>query len=51
MLDPWTIPITGVYLCSASVAPGPGVHGMGGYNAAKRALAREFGIRELPILA
>jgi phytoene dehydrogenase-like protein len=50
LMDPWTIPIRGVYLCSASAAPGPGVHGMGGYNAAKRALAREFGIRELPAL-
>ncbi|MDQ1546695.1 MAG: hypothetical protein QOH69_1599 [Actinomycetota bacterium] len=49
--DPWTIPIKGVYLCSASTAPGPGVHGMGGLNAAKRALAREFGIRDLPALA
>jgi phytoene dehydrogenase-like protein len=50
LMDPWTIPIKGVYLCSASSAPGPGVHGMGGYNAAKRALAREFGRRELPAL-
>jgi phytoene dehydrogenase-like protein len=50
LMDPWTIPITGVYLCSASTAPGPGVHGMAGYNAAKRALAREFGIRDIPAL-
>jgi phytoene dehydrogenase-like protein len=49
--DPWTIPIRGVYLCSASTAPGPGVHGMAGFNAAKRALAREFGVRESPHLA
>ena len=48
--DPWTVPIGGVYLCSASAAPGPGVHGMGGFNAAKRALAREFGMRTLPPL-
>jgi phytoene dehydrogenase-like protein len=48
--DPWTMPIRGVYLCSASTAPGPGVHGMGGFNAAGRALAREFGIREVPSL-
>jgi len=48
--DPWSIPIKGVYLCSASSAPGPGVHGMSGFNAAKRALAREFGIREMPEL-
>jgi phytoene dehydrogenase-like protein len=50
LMDPWTIPIKGVYLCSASTAPGPGVHGMGGYNAAKLALSREFGMRELPAL-
>jgi len=48
--DPWSTPLGGVYLCSASTAPGPGVHGMGGYNAARQALAREFGIRELPTL-
>jgi phytoene dehydrogenase-like protein len=49
--DPWSTPLSGVYLCSASTAPGPGVHGMGGFNAARRALASEFGIRELPTLA
>jgi phytoene dehydrogenase-like protein len=50
LADPWTIPIRGVYLCSASTAPGPGVHGMAGFNAAKRALAREFGMTQLPSL-
>jgi phytoene dehydrogenase-like protein len=50
LFDPWSTPIRGVYLCGASVAPGPGVHGMGGFNAARRALAREFGVRELPNL-
>jgi phytoene dehydrogenase-like protein len=48
--DPWSLPLKGIYLCSASTAPGPGVHGMSGLNAAKRALSREFGIRELPAL-
>jgi phytoene dehydrogenase-like protein len=48
LLDPWSTPLSGVYLCSGSVAPGPGVHGMGGMNAARRALAREFGIPNLP---
>jgi len=51
LFTPWSTPIAGVYLCSASTAPGPGVHGMGGYDAAKLVLAREFGMRELPSLA
>jgi phytoene dehydrogenase-like protein len=50
LVDPWTMPLKGVYLCSASTAPGPGVHGMAGFNAARRALAREFGVRALPVL-
>ncbi len=50
LTDPWSTPLKGVYLCSASTAPGPGVHGMAGFNAARRALAREFGVRELPSL-
>jgi phytoene dehydrogenase-like protein len=48
LVDPWSTPLKGVYLCGASTAPGPGVHGMAGFNAATRALAREFGVRKLP---
>jgi phytoene dehydrogenase-like protein len=39
-LNPYTTPIDGVYLCSASTPPGVGVHGMCGYFAAQAALRR-----------
>jgi phytoene dehydrogenase-like protein len=38
-LNPYATGVSGVYLCSASTPPGAGAHGMGGYNAATRALA------------
>ncbi|WP_381558085.1 phytoene desaturase family protein [Streptomyces eurythermus] len=38
--DPYATGIPGVYLCSAATPPGAGAHGMCGYNAARRALAR-----------
>ncbi len=36
-LNPYSTPLKGVYLCSSSTPPGGGVHGMCGYQAAKRA--------------
>lgn len=48
--NPYRTPIDNVYLCSASTPPGPSVHGMPGYHAARHVLRRHFGITTGPDL-
>ena len=38
-LSPYNVGLRGMYICSAATPPGPGAHGMCGYNAAQSALA------------
>jgi len=42
--SPYRTSAKGLYICSAATPPGGGVHGMGGYHAAKRALKDIFNI-------
>jgi phytoene dehydrogenase-like protein len=51
VVEPWRTPVAGVYLCSSATSPGPGVHGLAGWNAAKSALRHEFAITDVPNLA
>ncbi|MDB5022708.1 MAG: NAD(P)/FAD-dependent oxidoreductase, partial [Mucilaginibacter sp.] len=47
--SPYKTSAKGIYLCSSSTPPGGGVHGMCGYQAAKRVLNDIFSIRVKPL--
>lgn len=47
--NPYATPLPGVYLCSSSTPPGPGVHGMSGLHAANHVLRRRFGVHTDPL--
>ncbi|WP_382322829.1 hypothetical protein [Leifsonia sp. T36S-04] len=49
--EPWRMPGRGLYLASSAAAPGPAVHALRGYYAARSVLRHEFGVTRMPSLA